>query len=52
MTRDCGSCKHFVKWKADQHGGGICLLKDVRTKTDHGRGCEEFKRKKFVRSKA
>ena len=41
--KDCGSCINFVKWTNDKWGGGLCECFDVRTKTDHGRGCESWK---------
>lgn len=50
MTKSCGACKYFQKWKKDKFGGGLCELKDARTKTDHGHKCEEFKRVKFHRT--
>ena len=46
-NKDCGSCKHFQKWKHDKFGGGLCELKDARTTTDSGRNCLVFKRFKF-----
>jgi hypothetical protein len=39
---DCGGCKHFQKWKNDKYGGGVCLLYDIRTKTDNGQECKYF----------
>ena len=50
MAQSCGGCKHFQKWKNDNFGGGICLAKDARTKSDYGHGCKKFKRIKFHRS--
>lgn len=47
--QDCGSCKHFVKWKNNKIGGGVCVLLDMRTKTDYGHRCEKYKRIKFHR---
>jgi hypothetical protein len=49
MTNSCGACKHFQKWNNDRFGGGLCELKDARTKTDSVQ-CKQFKRVKFHRS--
>jgi len=38
-----------MKWKNDRYGGGVCTLKDARTKTDFGRRCHEFKRIPYKR---
>lgn len=50
--KSCGSCKHFVKWKADHYGGGLCEDLDARTHTDHGKGCVYWKSKKYDRNEA
>jgi cytochrome c2 len=50
MSKSCGACKHFQKWRRDKFGGGLCELKDLRTKTDRGHDCKEFKRIKLHRS--
>ena len=34
MRKSCGGCKYFVKWKKDEHGGGLCGLLDARVKSD------------------
>ncbi len=49
--RDCGGCQHFQKWKNDKYGGGICFLKDARTKTDHGHKCKTWKSIPYVRER-
>jgi hypothetical protein len=43
MGMDCGGCQHFLKWKNDRYGGGLCELKDARTKTDYGHRCKTWK---------
>lgn len=47
--RNCGNCRWFVKWKSDLIGGGLCEVKDRRTKTDRGRKCKEHKAMKYKR---
>lgn len=47
--QDCGGCIHFIKWKFDRFGGGLCEIKDARTKTDHGRRCKEHTPPKYDR---
>jgi hypothetical protein len=42
-VKDCGSCQDFIKFKNDQHSGGLCNLKDGRTNTDSGHTCEMWK---------
>lgn len=49
MPNDCGSCQHFVKWKNDRLGGGLCEENDSRTKSDHGHNCKEWKGIKYAR---
>lgn len=48
---NCGNCVYFIKWKNDKRGGGLCDYLDVRTKTDHGRGCSDHKGKRYRRKR-
>jgi len=41
--KSCGGCREFIKWKNDRYGGGLCELKDARTKSDNP-ACDKFKR--------
>ncbi len=50
--KSCGGCQYFRKWKDDAIGGGLCELRDGRTKTDHGRKCEDHKRIPYKRKYA
>jgi len=46
--RDCGGCAKFQKINGD-FGGGICGHDDVRTLSDNGRKCKDFKAPKHDR---
>ena len=50
-SKNCGSCMYFFKWKNDKIGGGLCNLRDGRTKCDYGRGCMDWKGIKYKRNK-
>lgn len=47
--QDCGKCCHFTKWKFDRFGGGLCEIKDARTKSDGGHKCTVFSAMKYDR---
>ena len=52
MSKTCGACHYFTKWKKDKIGGGLCEFCDCRTKTDLGHGCKDFKGKRYKRDKS
>lgn len=43
MSKSCGSCQNFLKFKNDQLSGGLCLSYDARTDTDRGHKCPLWK---------
>jgi len=49
MQKSCGGCKHFLKMKRYQFGGGLCERKDRRTTSDRGGKCKEHKHIKLHR---
>jgi hypothetical protein len=51
MSKSCGSCQHFTKWKNDRISGGLCELLDWRTNSDCGRKCPHHKRIPYERKK-
>jgi len=48
---DCGGCQNFLKWKNDKYGGGLCEIKDARTKSDYGHKCKLWKGIPYNRKK-
>ena len=47
--KECGNCLHFIKWKNDRIGGGLCVEMDMRTKTSYGIGCRKYKGIRYKR---
>jgi hypothetical protein len=45
--RECGSCQHWVKWKHDQWGRGLCDLLDLAGPAQYGKNCSYWKGKKI-----
>jgi hypothetical protein len=48
MSKSCGSCDYFVKWKDD--GEGLCEIIDCRTKSDYGKNCKKYRGKRYKRT--
>lgn len=49
MSKSCGGCQYFVKWKNDMNSSGFCEIKDSRTNTDGGHRCTQHKRMPYNR---
>jgi len=49
MIKSCGGCTWFNKWTNDSIGGGLCDLKDARTKSDYGGNCKDWTGIKYKR---
>lgn len=49
VSKSCGSCIYFLKWKNDSIGGGLCEYDDARVKTDYGHSCKHWKGIKYKR---
>jgi len=47
--RECGSCDYWNKWKHD--GRGLCDKKDCAGKAQDGKGCADWKGRKYKRKK-
>jgi hypothetical protein len=47
--RECGSCEFWCKWKSD--GRGLCDKFDRAGKAEHGRGCKDWKGRKYRRKR-
>jgi hypothetical protein len=47
--RECGSCRFWTRFSRD--GRGLCDVFDCAGKADEGRGCKEWKGKKYSRIK-
>lgn len=47
--RECGSCEVWTKWKND--GRGVCDKLDCAGKAQHGKGCKNWKGRKYNRRK-
>jgi hypothetical protein len=61
MSKSCGSCVYYTKWKKDSlvqsNGGkggelasGLCEFLDARTKPDWGHSCPHWVGKRYDRS--
>jgi len=48
MSKSCGSCVYFVKYK-NQNSTGLCEKLDWSTKSDWGRTCPHWARKRYDR---
>ena len=51
ISKSCGNCAEFQKWKNDKWNSGLCNYHDGRTNTDCGKQCEEWKGIKYKRNK-
>jgi len=47
--RECGSCETWTKWKSD--GRGLCDKLDCAGKAQQGKGCKDWKGRKYNRTK-
>lgn len=47
--RECGSCEHWVKWKHDKLGRGLCNLLDLAGPAQYGKNCSFWKGKSYKR---
>jgi hypothetical protein len=43
--RECGACDHWVKWKNDNLGRGLCNRFDFATRAQEGKGCPGWRGK-------
>jgi len=48
FMKSCGGCAHFKRFKPC--GGGLCDVKDLIVKSDHGKRCRCWKGKKYDRN--